>query len=101
MARVKIELAKGWLKAFNVVATSDAVAAQLEPIAEAVKQAASSDPNPNYVASLRVRKRISSGQKFSRSRRVVFQVGAAPGIGERVEARRGTLARALGQGGLK
>lgn len=52
-----------------------------------------SDPNPEFMGSLRM------GTFHTRSargvKRVVAQVGAAPGVGEAVEAARGPLARAL------
>jgi hypothetical protein len=78
------------------MARSSEVAAALEPIADAVLDAARSDPNPEYVASLRKKTFTTSG----RGGRVSWQVGAAPIIGARVEAKRGTLARAMGRAGL-
>ena len=54
-----------------------------------VEEAASSDPSPEYVATL-------DTHVFESEDRNVVQVGAAPGIGTAVEAKRGTLARALG-----
>lgn len=56
--------------------------------AEDVKQAASSDPNEFYVSTLDAHSFVTD--------RVVGQCGAATGIGIAVEAKRGTLARALG-----
>lgn len=55
--------------------------------AEQVYEAATVDPNQDYVDSLEVRPFFSD--------RVIGQVGAGPGIGTAVEAKRGTLARAL------
>jgi len=77
-------------------AKSPALAAQLEPIADAILEAASTDPNPEYVATLRKQLFVSSGKRG----RVSYQVGAAPTIGARVEAKRGTLQRAMGRAGL-
>lgn len=64
----------------------------LEGLGETILAAAQSDPNPVYVASLRV-------QTFDTKDRTHVQVGADPNIGYAVEAKRGTLARALGAAG--
>ena len=77
-------------------AKSGALAAQLEPIAEAILEAAKTDPNPAYVATLRKKLFVSGGKRG----RVTWQIGAAPTIGARVEAKRGTLQRAVGRAGL-
>ena len=71
---------------------SPEILARLEEIGSKVLSAAKSDPNPTYVASLRM-------NTFESRSRVSVQVGAAPIIGMAVEAKRGTLARALGQAG--
>lgn len=71
------------------VMKSDDLAEQLEKIAQPVFDAAFQDPNEVYTASLQM------GRFYSD--RVTIQIGAAPGIGDRVEAKRGTLARALGR----
>jgi len=73
---------------------SGELAAQLEPLADQVLQAAKQDPNEEFVKSLRKRMFVSSG----RSARVSWQVGAAPWA-IAVEAVRGTMARALGRVG--
>ena len=78
------------------IAKSDALAEQLEEIAKPVLDAAMRDPNEEYTATLRMRRFVSSG----RQGRVSVQIGAGPTIGGRVEAKRGTLARALGSAGL-
>lgn len=86
------------LKMTNLVrgiAQSQAIAGELAGIAAAVLAAAQNDPNPEYVASLQIRQFITTG----RLGRVSYQVGAAPVLGDRVEAKRGTLARALGAAG--
>lgn len=92
MARVTIRQTGS----LDKVAKSTALAAQLEPFADAVLNAARRDPNPEYTKTLRKRQFISRGRRG----RVSWQVGAAPTIGGRVEAKRGTLHRALGEAGL-
>jgi len=71
---------------------SPEITAVLEGIGEQVLAGAKSDPNPVYVATLEM-------QTFETKDRTHVQVGAAPGIGMAVEAKRGTLARALGGAG--
>jgi hypothetical protein len=61
----------------------------LVDLGEKVLSAASTDPNQTYVDSLEL-------HTFQSNSRVSVQVGAAPKIGAAVEAKRGTLARALG-----
>lgn len=68
------------------------VAAELETHADRVASAARRDPNPEYVASIRVTEHRSSGARG----RVSQRVGASPAFGMAVEAKRGTLARAMG-----
>jgi len=80
------------VRSISEMLKSPEIQARLEEIGGQVLSAAQSDPNPVYVASLRM-------QTFQSSSRVSVQVGAAPGIGMAVEAKRGTLARALGQAG--
>lgn len=64
-------------------------------LAQPVMDAAQGDPNPEYVASLRLRAFRSGGARG----RVSANVTAAPIIGSRVEAKRGTLGRAIGNAG--
>lgn len=78
------------------VAKSEKLGDQLEAISEPVWQAVHRDPNAAYVASLRRRRFTSRG----RNGRVSVQIGANPILGARVEAKRGTMARALGEAGL-
>jgi hypothetical protein len=78
------------------VAKSDELSAQLEPIADAVLNSASNDPNEYFVSTLRKQRFIRPGRRG----RTTWQIGAAPGVGERVEAKRGTLSRALGEAGV-
>lgn len=96
MAIVTIKPGPGGYKALGRVMKSDRLAEQLEAIAEPVLEAARQDPNAAYVASLQMRRFVSSG----RGGRVSIQIGAHPVIGARVEAKRGTLQRALGSAGL-
>lgn len=95
MSKVRIEF--GSYRAIGRIMKSDALAEQLEAHAQRVFDAAFQDPNEAYTATLQIGRFTSSGPRG----RVSVQVGAAPGIGERVEAKRGTLARAMGQAGLK
>lgn len=76
------------IRSIEPMLTSAKLTAIIGGFADDVKAAASSDPNPTYVASLDAHTYVTD--------RVVGQVGAAPGIGTAVEAKRGTLARALG-----
>lgn len=78
------------------IARSDALAEQLEKFGSEVLASAKRDPNEEYTSTLDMHRFYTSG----RSGRVSVQVGAAPIIGSRVEAKRGTLQRALGSAGL-
>jgi hypothetical protein len=71
---------------------SPEIESRLVEIGSRVLTGAQSDSNATYVASLRMNAREGTS-------RVTVQVGAAPIIGMAVEAKRGTLARALGQAG--
>lgn len=92
MARVTIKGGARTRKAIGNVMKSRKLEEQLRPLAEAVLEGAEQDPNETYVRGLRMRVFLTD--------RVTFQIGAAPVIGQRVEAKRGTLARALGKAGL-
>lgn len=70
----------------------DGLANHLQGLGDRVEQIARSDPNPKYRESIRVTVHHSDG---SRSR-VSVRIGAMPYLGTAVEARRGTLQRALG-----
>jgi|GEM_PF-1332408 len=83
-------------KALSNVMKSRKLGALLEEIAQPIMDEAKRDPNPTYVASLRMYQHVSSGS----AGRVSVRIGAAPIIGSRVEAKRGTLARALGKAGF-
>lgn len=89
MAKVRFRVTGSLQRA----AKSDRLGDQLEAIAAPVLREAQQDPNEAYVASLRMRRFTSRG----RSGRVSIQIGAEPVLGGRVEAKRGTLARALGK----
>lgn len=80
------------VRALDDMLKSPELEAVLVGIGERVLSGASRDPNPVYVDSLEL-------QVFQSKSRVSVQVGAAPIIGRAVEAKRGTLARALGQAG--
>jgi hypothetical protein len=69
------------------------VADGLRPFAASVESAARRDPNPEYSESIRVTEHRSQG----RAGRVSLRIGATPAFGMAVEAKRGTLARALGE----
>jgi hypothetical protein len=92
MARVTIKQTGS----LDKIAKSDGLGDQLEAIASPVLDAARRDPNPEYTRTLRMKRFVSRGKRG----RVSIQIGAAPTIGGRVEAKRGTLARALGSAGL-
>lgn len=92
MARVTVVGGARTRKAIGNVMKSRKLEDQLRPLAEAVLEGAQSDPNPVYVSGLRMQMFLTD--------RVTFQIGAAPVIGARVEAKRGTLARAVGKAGL-
>ena len=77
------------------IAYSPELSAIVRSAAEPVFEAAKSDPNATYVAGLRFYEHRSRGRRG----RVSWRIGAAPIIGARVEALRGTLARALGRVG--
>ena len=80
------------IKKFDSMMKSGAMEAILKEHAAPILAAAQSDPNPTYVASLDM-------HSFMSKSRVSVQVGAAPIIGAAVEAKRGTLARAVGSAG--
>jgi hypothetical protein len=95
-ARIRFQTRASSFEAMRNVMKSRKLGAELEKIGEKVLEAARQDPNPEYVASLEMRQFVSSGSRG----RVSVQIGAHPVIGSRVEAKRGTLQRALGSAGL-
>jgi hypothetical protein len=96
MTKVRVKSAPTARKAMRAIAHSESVSAFLKPVADAVHAQAAQDPNPRYVAALRVLEHHSSGA-FGR---VSWRVGCLiPSLGARVEAKRGTLARAMGAAG--
>ena len=90
MAKIKLKQ----VKSLSVILTSSEIEGELEKIMGRVMDSASRDPNPEYVASLRSQIFYSKGGGRVADRKV-GQVGAKPGLGNVVEARRGTLAKAL------
>lgn len=64
-------------------------------LAEPVLRAAQEDPNPEYVEGLR----LTAYRTRGRRGRVTANIKAAPGIGSAVEAKRGTMGRAIGNAG--
>lgn len=92
MARVVVRTVKG----ISEFAKSDELASILEGVAAPVYSAALRDPNEYYVSTLQMRRYLTGG----RLGRVSIQIGAEPGIGARVEAKRGTLAKAMGNAGI-
>jgi hypothetical protein len=96
MARVQLKPARSARRVIREIALSDEIASSLRPIAQAVLSAAQSDPNARYVSRLSIRQHRSRGPLG----RVSWRVGCEiPELGLRVEAERGTLARALGAAG--
>lgn len=83
-------------KALGNVMKSRKLGATLEEIAQPIFDEVRRDPNPEYVKTLRMYQHVSQGP----AGRVSVRIGAAPIIGGRVEAKRGTLARALGKAGF-
>lgn len=95
MARVLVRVTDANRRAFSALMHSDEVAGALEKVAGPVFEQAQQDPNDYYRATLWMRRFHSRGRRG----RVVIQIGAAPIIGGRVEAKRGTLARAIRRAG--
>jgi len=97
MARVKVGAARTAGKAIRKIALSAEMSSRIRPLAWAVLEAASSDPNERYVALLVMEEHRSRGPLG----RVSWRVGCeVPELGRRVEAERGTLARAMGGAGV-
>jgi hypothetical protein len=90
MARARIKMDHAGMRE---LLTSAAMADHMHEVAEPVEAAAKRDPNPEYAESVRLTDHVSSG----RSARASARVGAHPAFGMAVEAKRGTLARALGE----
>lgn len=76
----------------GVIAHSPALSAQLKVIAGPVYIAVTHDPNPEYTKTIRFYEHHSKGRRG----RVSWRIGVAQKIGLRVEAKRGTLRRAIG-----
>lgn len=77
------------------IAVSEELEQVLMRLAAPVLASAESDPNPKYVETLQLRAFRSGGRRG----RVSANVTAAPFIGSAVEAKRGTLGRAISRAG--
>ena len=84
------------IRPLTEIAKSEELGDLLDGLAEPVYEQAASDPNEFFRATLRKRRFVTRG----RQGRVSVQIGVEPIIGARVEAKRGTLARALSQNGF-
>ena len=82
------------IRSLSVILTSTEIEGQLNKILDRVEANASRDPNREYVKSFRRQIFRSRGSGRVADRKI-GQFGAAPGVGTAVEARRGTMARAL------
>lgn len=69
--------------------TSPGMKSILQGLVDTIATEARKDPNPTYTAGVQARVREQGD-------RAVGQVGAAPGIGTAVEAKRQTIGRAMG-----
>lgn len=97
MSKVTVKPARTARKAMRGLAHSEGVSAFLRPVADKIHSQAAQDPNPRYVAALRTLEHHSGGH----GGRVSWRVGCLiPSLGARVEAKRGTLARAMGGAGV-
>lgn len=87
----------GWkpIRPIRDIALSEGMEHVLMGLAQPVLDEAKNDPNPEYVESLQLRAFRSGG----RLGRVSANVTASPVIGSAVEAKRGTLGRAIGRAG--
>ncbi|WP_353809078.1 hypothetical protein [Agromyces sp. SYSU T00194] len=83
-------------KPLTIVATSEELAQVLEAQAQPVHDAMAEDPNEFYRKTLRMKRFVSSGARG----RVSIQIGTESRIGARVEAKRGTMAKAISRAGL-
>lgn len=92
MAKVSVKPTSTSRRAIIALKKSNFIAEQLRPLAQTVFDEAGNDPNEEFVRTLRMRTFVSGGP----AGRISWQIGAGPTIGSRVEAKRGTLARALG-----
>lgn len=89
----------GQKKSLRPIATSSALTALLTPFGERVLSAAKSDPNGYYVSLLQLHTNVTKPSNSRNVPRTTVVVGArrdARNTGLLVEAKRGTLAKALG-----
>jgi hypothetical protein len=92
MSKVTIKGGPDLSKMAHSQELSDVIESAARPIYDAARE----DPNSEYVRTLRFYRHDSKGRKG----RVSWRIGAHPIIGPRVEAIRGTLARAVSRGGF-
>lgn len=90
MARPRIKLLRGGVKE---LLNSAEIMSELREVGAPVESAARRDPNPEYAESIRMTEHHSQGPAGRGS----VRIGATPAFGMAVEAKRGTLARALGE----
>ncbi|WP_144834100.1 hypothetical protein [Microbacterium sp. BH-3-3-3] len=83
------------LRPIREIAVSNELEAVVMKLAGPVIAAAQGDPNSEYVDSLELKAYRSGG----RLGRVTANVTAAPALGAAVEAKRGTLGRAISRAG--
>lgn len=86
-------------KSLNPIATSAQLEAVMMPFGRQVLAAAKNDPNPYYVSLLQLHTNVTKPKKSTNVRRITIVVGARrdpKNTGVQVEAKRGTLSRALG-----
>lgn len=83
-------------KPLSLIAKSQELGDVLERLARPVYDACMEDPNQWYRDTLRLKRFVSGGKRG----RISVQVGVNPLIGARVEAKRGTLSRAVARAGL-
>lgn len=80
----------------SMIAKSQEMGDLLERLAKPVYDACMQDPNEFYRKTLRLRRFVTGGARG----RVSVQVGVNPVIGPRVEAKRGTMGKAISRAGL-
>lgn len=83
-------------KPLSLIAKSQELGDVLESLARPVYDACMADPNQWYRDTLRIKRFVSGGKRG----RISVQVGVHPLIGARVEAKRGTMSKAIARAGL-
>lgn len=92
MAKVRVQQNKP----MSLIAKSQELGDVLEKLARPVYDACMEDPNQWYRDTLRIKRFVSGGVRG----RISVQVGVNPLIGARVEAKRGTMSKAIARAGL-